>query len=534
MPSYFESLSMVALEAWALGRPVLANGRCDVLKGQCIRSNAGLYYERFAEFVEALQAIEQNHWLRGALGRNGRLFFERTTIGRSSSASTSTCSNGSEAGADDATMEEAPGWLDRRREDGPAAEEVLAKLPSGRTRGAAARSTGVIQVHQVLATLGYGDAIGNEVSASSGCCAAPATIRDLRRDRRPSPRAADTRLPRAGRRSRRDNLLIHHFSLGSRASRTAFALPGRMALIYHNITPPEYFVGVHQHARPPVLSRTPRAEGLQDRCDLALGDSEFNRQELEALGFPRTAVLAVVPDFSHLDREPDWRVAGISTTSGRTSCSSAASSPNKRIEDFIRFFHAYSTIFNPRSRLLLVGSQGGFERYLASLHYLIGNARRVARAFRGPRHRRGAGRALRGRRLFLCASEHEGFCVPLVEAFHKEVPVLAYAATAVPATMDGAGVLFDDKTPAHVARVMDAIISDPALQDRDRAGTTRCGRPSAGQGFRRHAARVRRPHPVESRRAEPKVAFDFWHQFDAAQELEELRLYRPASTRLSQ
>ena len=67
--------------------------------------------------------------------------------------------------------------------------------------------------------------------------------------------------------------------------------------------------------------------------------------------------------------------------------------------------------------------------------------------------------------LFLCASEHEGFCVPLVEAFYKQVPVLAYAATAVPATMDGAGVLFDDKDPAHVAALMDAILSDPDLQD---------------------------------------------------------------------
>ena len=60
MPSYFESLSMVALEAWALGRPVLANGRCDVLKGQCIRSNAGLYYESYDEFAEALYALESN------------------------------------------------------------------------------------------------------------------------------------------------------------------------------------------------------------------------------------------------------------------------------------------------------------------------------------------------------------------------------------------------------------------------------------------------------------------------------------------
>ena len=77
MPSYFESLSMVALEAWALGRPVLANGRCDVLRGQCIRSNAGLYYDSYEEFAEALYSLESNGPLHARLGRNGRDFFRR-------------------------------------------------------------------------------------------------------------------------------------------------------------------------------------------------------------------------------------------------------------------------------------------------------------------------------------------------------------------------------------------------------------------------------------------------------------------------
>ena len=77
MPSYYESLSMVALEAWALGRPVLANGRCDVLKGQCIRSNAGLYYERYEEFVETLYSLESNGPLHARLGQNGREYFRR-------------------------------------------------------------------------------------------------------------------------------------------------------------------------------------------------------------------------------------------------------------------------------------------------------------------------------------------------------------------------------------------------------------------------------------------------------------------------
>ena len=101
-----------------------------------------------------------------------------------------------------------------------------------------------------------------------------------------------------------DNILIHHFSIGSRASRIAYALPDRMMLVYHNITPPEYFIDVH-----PLLMQQcflgRRELGLYaSRCELALGDSEFNRLELESAGFPATGVLPVVPDFAHLSARP--------------------------------------------------------------------------------------------------------------------------------------------------------------------------------------------------------------------------------------
>src|SRR5690349_20179632 len=67
--------------------------------------------------------------------------------------------------------------------------------------------------------------------------------------------------------------------------------------------------------------------------------------------------------------------------------------------------------------------------------------------------------------LFLCASEHEGFCVPIIEAFHKGVPVMAYAATAVPATMDGGGILYEDRDPLHLSRLMSAVIDDPQVEE---------------------------------------------------------------------
>lgn len=131
MPSYYESLSMVALEAWALGKPVLANGKCDVLKGQCIRSNAGLYYESFAEFVESLSAIERHRWLSAMLGRNGRQFFrdhyDWSVIERKYLEMFERLKREPAV----STTDETPGWFDRRRENVPAAKAMLEKLPTG-------------------------------------------------------------------------------------------------------------------------------------------------------------------------------------------------------------------------------------------------------------------------------------------------------------------------------------------------------------------------------------------------------------------
>ena len=386
----------------------------------------------------------------------------------------------------------------------------------------------MIRIHQVLATLGYGDAIGHEVLGIQRVLRAAGYESEI------FVETADHRLESQTRDYRElidvshpDHLLLHHFSLGSRASRTAFAVPDRMALIYHNITPPEYFVGVHRTLARQCFRGRRELRAYATRCDLALGDSEFNRQDLEALGFPRTAVLPVVPDFSHLDRPPNRIVADQFDDEWTNIVFVGRVIANKKIEDVIRFFHAYHTTFNPRSRLLIVGAHSGFERYLASLHQLVGGLNLSHVHFVGHVSDEELVAFYEIADLFLCASEHEGFCVPLVESFYKQVPVLAYAATAVPATMDGAGVLYEDKDPAKVALLMDTILSDHDLQDaivaaqlaavdrlraKDFAGTL--------LGFVDRilaAPRAPRPH----------VAFDFWHQFDAAQELEELRLYRP-------
>jgi L-malate glycosyltransferase len=387
----------------------------------------------------------------------------------------------------------------------------------------------VIRIHQVLATLGYGDAIGHEVLGIQR------VLRSAGYESEIFVETADHRLESLTRDYRElvdfshpDNLLFHHFSLGSRASRTAYAVPDRMALIYHNITPPEYFVGVHRTLARQCFRGRRELQAYIDRCDIALGDSEFNRQDLEALGFPRTAVLPVVPDFSHLDGDPDWMLARDFDDDWTNVLFVGRVIANKKIEDLIRFFHAYHTFYNPRSRLLIVGAQSGFERYLASLHQLVATLGASHVHFIGHVSDAELVAFYEVADLFLCASEHEGFCVPIVEAFYKQVPVLAYAATAVPATMDGAGVLYVEKDPVHVATLMEGILSDPHLQDEIVDAQLGAVRRLKSKDFAGMLLAFSKRILSGPRVAAPSVAFDFWHQFDAAQELEELRLYRPA------
>jgi len=388
------------------------------------------------------------------------------------------------------------------------------------------------KVHQILATLGYGDAIGNEVL---GICR---TLRAAGYESEIIVETADPRLEdltvdyqemvnEVG----PDDLLIHHFSIGSRASRTAFALPARMALIYHNITPPEFFLGVHPQLVRQCYHGRRELTAYRDRVDLALGDSEFNRQELEALGFSPTAVLPVVPDFTHLDVPADQRVLDAYDDDWTNILFVGRMIPNKRPDDVIRFFHAYKTLYNPRARLILAGSYSGFDAYLAQLHTLIARL--------GVRDVFIAGQITNAELtglydcadLFLCASEHEGFCVPLIESFYKRVPVLAYAATAVPATMDGGGVLYDVKDPARVAALMHAMISDHARGDRILAAQDDALDRLLAKDFGGTLLRFVDQVFASPRKALPPVAHDFWRQFKLAEELAELLHTRPSAFR---
>jgi glycosyltransferase involved in cell wall biosynthesis len=384
-------------------------------------------------------------------------------------------------------------------------------------------------VHQVLATLGYGDAIGHEVLGIQRVLLGAGYRSDIfveTADPRLESMTRDYRELTAG--SHPDRLLLHHFSIGSKASRIAFALPDRMALVYHNITPPEYFVGVHELLVELCFLGRRELAAYAGRCELALGDSEFNRAELEAIGFPATGVLPVVPDFSHLDVRPDPFVARDFDDEWVNILFVGRVIPNKRIEELIRIFHAYKTLYNPRSRLLVVGSQGGFEKYVAMLHGLVGRLGTKDVYLTGHVTNAELAAYYDVADIFLCASAHEGFCVPLIESFHMRVPVVAYAATAVPATMDGGGVLYENADPVHVAGLLDAIASDPALSERIVSGQDAALDRLRAKDFGGTLLRFVEQALAAPRHRPPTVAFDFWEQFTRYEKLKELQQYRPA------
>jgi len=202
--------------------------------------------------------------------------------------------------------------------------------------------------------------------------------------------------------------------------------------------------------------------------------------------------------------------------------------PNKRIEYLIRFFADYKTRYNPRSRLLIVGSSVQFERYLIMLHHLVARLGVTDVHFTGHVSNEELTAYYDVADLFLCASEHEGFCVPLVEAFYKRIPVLAWAKAAVPGTMDGAGILYERADPEEVAMLLDLVVGDAALQEQVlRSQDAALARMRARDFSGTLLSQVRRVQAAPRTPAH-RVTPDFWQQFDTTERIAELQLMRPA------
>ncbi len=321
------------------------------------------------------------------------------------------------------------------------------------------------RVHQLLAALSYGDAISNEALAIQGHLRAAGYASDIFAEK-VHPRMAHLARPLWEYReeSSLETVCLFHFSIGSAAGRLAYHLPDPLVAIYHNITPADFFLGFHPHLAGLCHHGRRELEAFAPRTALGLGDSEYNRRELEAAGFENTGVLPIVLDLARYDRPSSPVVTRLYDDDRTNVLFVGRIIPNKKIEDLVRTFAAYQRWVEPRSRLLLVGDTRGFERYFDRLQELVSELRVDEVVFTGQVDDDELYACYRQADVFLCLSEHEGFCVPVQEAMHFGVPVVAYDAGAVRETLHGGGLLLSEEDPLEVAELLGRVTRDETLR----------------------------------------------------------------------
>lgn len=322
-------------------------------------------------------------------------------------------------------------------------------------------------IHQLSVSASYGDAIGNEIMEIRDALRGAGYRSDVFVELVDPRMAAEVRPWQEYREvSSPDNVVLLHYSMGSKVSALAREIPDRLALIYHNITPLEWFAPyIFSLARDCASGRLELAS-LVERCSLALGDSEYNRRELAELGFEPTGVLPLVLDLSRFDGEPDPLVMERFDDDRPTWLFVGRIVPNKCFEDILRAFAYYQRWIDHRARLLIVGEHRTFGPYFHGLQRLVRELGLDEVHFSGHVTMAELVAYYRVADAFVCMSEHEGFCVPLFEAMHCEVPVVAFDAAAVPWSTGEGILMVQDKDPAFVAETVRMVIDDEPLRTR--------------------------------------------------------------------
>lgn len=311
-------------------------------------------------------------------------------------------------------------------------------------------------IHQFIAGFSRGDAISNEAVfmrdifrqwgyASEIFSESKRILPELRRE------AVD--VATASSRIQPADVVLLHLSIGSAVNEVFNQLRCRKVILYHNITPPEFFRGVQEEVANLLALGREQARRLAGGADLYLADSQYNALELEAMGASRVTVLPLVLDLEKLRQKVDrqqlkkWQDGKINVLFvGRVA-------PNKRIEDLLRAFYYFQRYVEPNSRLICAGSYNGMESYHAYQLTLQRDLELRDVEFTGSIPQSWLNAAYRSAQVFGCMSEHEGFGIPLIESMTMGVPVVAYSATAVPDTMDGAGICFRAKRFDAVAEM---------------------------------------------------------------------------------
>jgi glycosyltransferase involved in cell wall biosynthesis len=326
-----------------------------------------------------------------------------------------------------------------------------------------------VQIHQFHGVVAYGDAIGNH-------------ILNLQRMLRKLGHTSEIFTGSAQRNfegrawpftkyhkfSSPDNVLLCHFSIGYSTQVMSWlqSIPDRKVIIYHNITPHQYFAGISE-----TFYENARAgrEQLRQLCMLTQagwGDSDFNRRELVQIGWQQTAVLPIVFEPAMHQLKPSRAVLKrYQPTTGPNMLFVGRLAPNKKFEDLILTLYHLKHI-EPQARLFLVGTADQMETYQDYLQALIKRLNLDNVILTGHISRKELVAYYQVADVYLSMSEHEGFGMPLLESMYFDVPVVAFNAAAVPETMGGAGILVTRKDHAVIAELVSLLARDTTLRTR--------------------------------------------------------------------
>ena len=325
-----------------------------------------------------------------------------------------------------------------------------------------------MRIVQLLPTMSFGDAVSNDAAAIRKM------LSDMGHETAVYASNIDPRLPEGSvlhwkkmKDLHAGDLMIYHGSTGDPLNRMVPSLGGRKIMVYHNITPSSFFHGYSRQAEELTAAGLHQIRSLAGHFHYCVADSDYNRQDLRKMGYNcMIDVCPIMIPFADYDREPDRAVMERYEGDGWTNLLFVGRiAPNKRQEDVICAFRYYHEHYNPKSRLFLVGNDAGMEKYRYQLeNYIQALGLRDHVIFPGHISFAAILAYYHLADVFVCMSEHEGFCVPLVEAMHFGVPIVAYASSAVPETLGTGGLLLDRKDPIVAAAAIDRIVKDGELR----------------------------------------------------------------------
>ncbi|HJO04603.1 MAG TPA: glycosyltransferase family 4 protein [Acidobacteriota bacterium] len=320
-------------------------------------------------------------------------------------------------------------------------------------------------IHQLSISAAPGDAIGNEIRQIRGALRAAGheseifvELLDSKMDPEVHPYLEYREIASP------DNVMLLHYSMASPVSRMAAELDDSLVLIYHNITPPEWFAPYSLRVAHNCAAARLQLARLRPHTALALGVSEYNRQELEEIGFERTAVVPLLLDLDRLDGSASQLVLDRYSNDRPTWLVVGRVAPNKCVEDVIRAFAYFQRYVDDRARLLIVGEHRHIPLYYYDLQRFTREIGVSDVHFVGHVSDDELNAYYRVASILVCLSEHEGFCVPLFEAFRSDLPAIAFAAAGIPYSTGGGLLMLEDKDPALVAETVASVLDDETLR----------------------------------------------------------------------